>query len=219
MAAVRAWRSGLVLALCAYCSAGATLPVRIEVVVYDGAALGKRTLSSAEKITEEILLVSGLATQWSVGPTSELNRLGIDFSAQTSGACVGQLPGLLKVLILARAPAGFSTEALGFSLPCATTGIQVILYVDRIAQVRARTAPTFQRVLGYAMVHELGHVLLRSARHGDSGLMKAVWSASDWQRSAVSIMPFSPEQSRRMIGTIQDSRRTAIAPTSILSPR
>jgi len=32
------------------------------------------------------------------------------------------------------------------------------------------------------VAHELGHVLLHSAEHEDSGLMKAVWSKSDWQR-------------------------------------
>lgn len=37
-----------------------------------------------------------------------------------------------------------------------------------------RTAPTFSRVLGYALAHELGHVLLHSAGHENSGLMKGV---------------------------------------------
>jgi hypothetical protein len=64
------------------------------------------------------------------------------------------------------------------------------------------TAPTFGRVLGYALAHELGHVLIRSAGHEDSGLMKGVWSKADWQRAAVTIIPFSPEQTRRIRAAI-----------------
>lgn len=200
MRAIRVWKSGLPLALCALCSAGESLPVKIQIVVYDRAALAPKTLSSAEGVTGKILLASGVEAQWSADPTSDLQRLGMDFSARTSGECVGvRTLSLLRVQVLARAPTGLSAQALGFSLPCATTGIQVTIYADRVAEVSETMAPTFSRVLGYALAHELGHVLLHSAGHEDSGLMKAVWSKSDWQRAAVSIMPFSAEQARRIL--------------------
>jgi hypothetical protein len=191
------------LALGAWCSAGQTRPIRIPIVVYDGAALGPKTLYVSESLTGRILRASGLEAEWSAGPILDLKRLRMDFTARTAGECSSiPTPSLLRVQVLARAPAGLSAQVLGFSLPCAMTGIQVTIYADRVAAVSERTAPTFGRILGYALAHELGHVLIHSAGHEDSGLMKGVWSKGDWQRAAVTIIPFSPEQTRRIRGAI-----------------
>jgi hypothetical protein len=99
----------------------------------------------------------------------------MDFSARTSGECANA-SGLnfLRVAVFARAPAELPALALGFSLPCTMAGIQVIVYADHVAKVSEVTTPTFSRVLGYAMAHELGHVLLHSSEHEDIGLMKGV---------------------------------------------
>lgn len=207
MTANTAWKSGLLLALGALCGAGETLPEKIQIVVYDGAALGLKTLSSAEKLTGKILLTSGLEAEWTTGPISDLTRFVLDFTPRTGGECASA-PALhlLRVQILRRASAAPSAQALGFSLPCAMPGIQVTVYADRIAAVNEQTGSTFDRVLGYALAHELGHVLMHSAGHENSGLMKGVWSKADWQRAAVSIIPFSPEQARRIRGAMADLR-------------
>jgi hypothetical protein len=197
------WKSGFWLALGAWCSAGQTRPVRIPIVVYDGAALGPKTLYIAETLTGRILRSSGLEAEWSTGPISDLKRLTMDFTARTAAECSSiPTPSVLRVQILKRAPAGLSAQTLGFSLPCAMTGIQVTIYADCVATVSETAAPTFGRVLGYALAHELGHVLIHSAGHEESGLMKGVWSKVDWQRAAVAIIPFSPEQARRIRATI-----------------
>jgi hypothetical protein len=199
------WNSGFLLALCASRYAGGA-SAKIQIVVYDGAALGQKTLSAAEDLTGKILLTSGLEAQWSAGPTSDLGRLGMDFSPPARGACSSPLvPVPLRVQILARALAGVPAQMLGFSLPCAVTGFQITMFADHVAKVSQMPLPTFQRVLGYALAHELGHVLLHSAEHDDSGLMKAAWSKSDWQRAAFSIIPFSTGQTRRILGAIQGS--------------
>ena len=85
-------------------------------------------------------------------------------------------------------------------IPCATErGVQVILYADRTAQVSQAGGPTFVRVLGYAIAHELGHVLLHSGDHEAAGLMKDIWTRRDWQRAAVEIIPFSPTEVQRIV--------------------
>jgi hypothetical protein len=48
----------------------------------------------------------------------------------------------------------------------------------------------------------LGHVLTHSTGHANSGLMKGVWSKTDWQRAAADLILFSPEQARRIRGTM-----------------
>ncbi|MGH9697506.1 MAG: hypothetical protein ACRD5Z_25405 [Bryobacteraceae bacterium] len=203
MRGIGAWESGLLLAVCWLCNAREILPVRIQIAIYDQADLGEKTLASAESLTGKILLASGLKAEWRTGSISDLQWLLTDFTARNVSECASvPTSGLLRVQVLPRAPGGIPAQALGFSLPCAMTGIKVTIYADRIAQVSERTALPFSRVLGCALAHELGHVLLHSAAHENSGLMRAVWSKSDWQRAAAGVMSFSPEQARRMLGPI-----------------
>ena len=73
-----------------------------------------------------------------------------------------------------------------------------MIFADRAAAVSERGGPTFGHVLGYTIAHELGHVLLHSGAHDMAGLMKDIWSKRDWQRAAVSVIPFSPSDVQRI---------------------
>jgi hypothetical protein len=81
--------------------------------------------------------------------------------------------------------------------------MQVSIYADRVEAVSRTTLAGFYRVLGHALAHEIGHVLLRSCAHDDRGLMKGVWVKGDWQRAAVSILLFTPGQSSVMREQLQ----------------
>src|SRR3954447_8602176 len=136
MGAIRGWKPSALLGVWALSCAGQTISAEIRIVVYDTARVGPKTLDRAEAVTGRILLAAGLDVQWSAGPVSELESLVIDFSPQTSGTCAGaSVPHLLRVAVFARAPVGLPLQVLGFSLPCATTGIQVVVYADRVAKV------------------------------------------------------------------------------------
>jgi len=209
------WRFVVPFTLLALSVAASALPLRIPIMVYDRVGLSPKTLSQAEGLTDNILLTVGVDTKWIAGSTSDPEGLEMDFSARTSDNC-GNASGIdfVRVVVLAHAPAGVPIPALGFSLPCAITGIQVVIYADRIAKVSETNAPTFNRVLGYALAHELGHVLLRSAAHAGTGLMRGVWSKSDWQRAAVSTIGFTPAQANQIIDMARKTRNTEMAQLS-----
>jgi hypothetical protein len=57
--------------------------------------------------------------------------------------------------------------------------------------------------IGHALAHEIGHVLLRSCAHDNSGVIKGVWAKSDWQCVAVSILPCTKGQARVMRQMLQ----------------
>ena len=130
-------------------------------------------------------------------------------------ACRADLgPAIVRLRILPQAPAGLPAQALGFSLPCARSGVQVTILADRVATVSETAGPTFGRVLGYAMAHEVGHVLLQSDTHTTAGLMKGIWSKSDWQRAAVSVVSFSLAEARQIAalrGRTPDENVTQVA--------
>jgi len=95
-------------------------------VICNGVAPAPKILSAAENLTGKIPLASGLEARWSAGAISDLKRLRIDFTALNAGECASlPSPGVSRVQILLRAPAGFSAQAFGFSLPYAAAGMQV----------------------------------------------------------------------------------------------
>ncbi len=173
----------------------------VAISVYDLARIGAKTLAQAEDIATRIFMTAAIDTRWTEPPILSPADLLSDFSAVTGGECARPLNSAdVRVQILSRAPSGFAPQALGYSLPCAERGVQVTIYADRVEAVASGTLAVFYRVLGYTLTHEIAHVLLRSAAHDRSGLMKGVWSKGDWQRAAVAIIPFTSDQARRMTG-------------------
>jgi hypothetical protein len=194
MGAIGPWKSGFFFYLLSSTVVGQGLPdKKLSIVVYDAGAVGPKTLDRTERLAAAIFSASGLQSSWRAASKADSEILRTDFTARPTSECLTvPIPAILRVKIFRRAPAGLPARALGFSLPCAREGVQVAIYADRVANLSETGGPTFCRVLAYAIAHELGHVLLHSVRHENTGLMKGVWSKSDWQRAAVSIVSFSP---------------------------
>ena len=74
--------------------------------------------------------------------------------------------------------------SMGFSLVGAAGAAPFLatVYVDRAESVARGAGVDARRVLGLAMAHEIGHVLLNSNSHASSGLMRADWSRSELRR-------------------------------------
>lgn len=168
----------------------------LNTLIYDRAHIGSKTLAQAERLATEIFSGAGIEAEWTTASVSDGLDLTNDFSAASPGCAQPLHSPTVRAQILPHAPRGFSPRALGYALPCAERGMQVTIYADRVEIVSLTTLAGFYRVLGHALAHELGHVLLRSQAHGDNGLMKGVWAKSDWQRAAVSTLPFTPGQAR-----------------------
>jgi hypothetical protein len=181
--------------------AAAALPAEASLTIrmYDRARIGSKTLIQAERVASEIFSRAGIEARWIIWSDFDGDALVNDFSPGTKG-CVQPLHSAnITAVIVADAPGGVPQQALGYALPCARRGVQVTIYGDRVGIV-SRTSPAcFYRVLGHAIAHEVGHVLLRSSVHGDAGVMKAVWNNGDWQRAAITIIPFTPDQGESMV--------------------
>lgn len=200
MGANKTWGTGLFLSLLSTVALGQASPhLKVTIVIYDSAHVGAKTLDRTERIAGTILQTAGIGSRWGTEPVQDLGNLGTDFTAYSGGDCEHRpTSAILRVQILPRAPSGVAAQALGYSLPCAKRGVHVTIFADRAAKVSEMGGPTFGRVLGYAIAHELGHVLLHSGAHDTAGLMKDIWSKHDWQRAAVSIIPFSPTDVQRI---------------------
>jgi len=65
--------------------------------------------------------------------------------------------------------------------------------VEELVQQR-RLQEHKARILGLAMAHELGHLLLPFHSHSRTGIMRAKWNRQDFQLAALGNLDFTPKQ-------------------------
>ena len=70
---------------------------------------------------------------------------------------------------------------LGFAAvdPAGQGNVMATIYYDRVLHVARRAGLGVSDLLGRAMAHEIGHLLLRVPGHNRSGLMRAVWTDAE----------------------------------------
>ena len=90
--------------------------------------------------------------------------------------------------------------SMGFSL-VGTEGVAPFLatvYVDRADSVAKGAGIDARQVLGLAMAHEIGHVLLNSNSHAPNGLMRANWSRHELRRKDPAAWAFANADAARV---------------------
>ncbi|MGI9070768.1 MAG: hypothetical protein ACR2JB_05420 [Bryobacteraceae bacterium] len=173
----------------------------VQVRIFNLARVPRRDLSRAEGEVTRIFGEAEMEVNWAEGSLEDTASLITDFSANNSsptGCNAARHAGELRLQLLPYAPHGVDARTLGFSLPCAAFGIDSTIFIDNCESVTCQTLASFSKVLAYAMAHELGHVLLRSAEHAQTGLMSARWDKAAWLRATVRGIPIDKEQGRLM---------------------
>lgn len=85
----------------------------------------------------------------------------------------GQTPASISVIdlqILDESNRSDHPGALGYAKPFQRSGIRVVIFYDRVAALEHGP-----RMLGHVMAHELGHMLMGTNGHSESGMMMARW--------------------------------------------
>jgi len=98
---------------------------------------------------------------------------------------VRQLPAPLVVTIAdeetARTLKVKSVVALGVTNRSPEGGGRAFVFYDRVDRRASEHRVDVAQVLGAALAHEIGHLLLPHGTHGSSGLMRAEWDAPDFR--------------------------------------
>ena len=76
------------------------------------------------------------------------------------------------------------------------TGSLATIYVNRVSVLAARCRVDVGTLLGRAIAHEIGHLLLGTAAHASSGLMRATWSQAALRRTAAEDWRFTAPDAR-----------------------
>ena len=76
--------------------------------------------------------------------------------------------------------------ALGFSLIDRQqhTGVLATVYVDQVASLARESGVDGSLLLGRAIAHEIGHLLIGTNQHSIKGVMRARWTRQDLQRDS-----------------------------------
>lgn len=86
----------------------------------------------------------------------------------------------IQIQFALRAPADFSPGALAHTLPFRDEPTVITLLYDRICRVASLRPKLAEAILAHVLAHEITHVLERSNRHADKGLMKGHWDTHDY---------------------------------------
>jgi hypothetical protein len=160
-------------------------------------------LARARATADHIFQQAGISLQWvdcwvPDRPSSIVDRRSS--SVDRPASCVDPLhDGSEFVLRLMpadppTAPTSLRNVAMGSSLVDHDSGIGALITVDpeRVLNIARGAACDSSTLLGRAIAHEIGHLLLGHSRHSRSGLMRAIWSQDEirgihpagWQFSA-----------------------------------
>jgi hypothetical protein len=87
----------------------------------------------------------------------------------------------------------------------------VTLFLDEIQRQQAQTGVSVPCLLGYALAHELGHVLMRSNAHSPRGVMRAEWSRAELDRIQHGALKFSEAEAKALCASLL-AANDALAP-------
>jgi hypothetical protein len=178
----------------------------ITLRVYNYEHLAPAVLTGSEKITTTILKQAGVETAWVDCPVSP-------GQLQNYPACqakMGTTDFALRILTRSMAAKlSTSNDPLGFTQHCPDDerGCVVNIFYARVDELASQVVDdvAFQgedtraaRILGHAMAHEVGHLLLGPKAHSPVGIMRGIWSPDDLRLMAWSYLLFTPDQSDRL---------------------
>jgi len=84
----------------------------------------------------------------------------------------------------------FLKSALGYAQPWTDTGIRATVFYDRVDELQRGRDPVGV-ILGYAIAHELTHVLQREDAHAAQGIMRSSWNEQDFQLMRLGTLYFT----------------------------
>jgi hypothetical protein len=170
-------------------SAAETSPV-LTIQVSNQAGVDLMTLVQAEKTATGIFRKTGVESRW-MEPATEgsfpLSHI--------------QLKILSSVIsIRAGLPDNFPDDAMGLAPGSGPDRQSVYVFYDKVEALArehiAETHANAAQILGHAMAHEIGHLLLNVQTHSAAGIMRGVWNFWDLQNVGYGYLLFTPRQAK-----------------------
>jgi hypothetical protein len=148
-------------------------------------------IEEATREAARVLATAGVEAVWQRIPADSPEAHMEDQSAIVFPGVAPDDRGYLVVRIVRGFPARVLPGALGYALPNAQSGVQATIFYDRVEPLGQANEISVSALLGDALAHEIGHVLLGSTDHAPDGIMKARWGKADFQQAAMGLLAFN----------------------------
>lgn len=178
----------------------ATLIIR----VYDTTDTPSSLRTTAIRTASEIVAEAGIAVEWRDCT-----------SASTESGCQDVRPGrdlIVRIMPEVTPGASFRGSALqlrtvpGGSLqlgvavinPVTLSGEMATIFHEQVRAVAKRSGVDDAELLGRAVAHEVGHLLLRVREHSPTGIMRGAWSLEELTTNRPEDWQFAPTDRERI---------------------
>jgi hypothetical protein len=168
---------------------------RIFVMVRNSAAVPESTLNEAQKQAGKILEHAGVQVEW----------IDCQLSINTS-VCTGpaEADKLLLTVVTEDNRQMFAEDVLGRSVVGGSDkGVYARVFYGHIQVKAEREGVNPAALLGLAVAHEFGHLLLGPKAHSAEGIMQANWSYGDIRRGIQGQLRFTPQQASLIRANVQ----------------
>jgi hypothetical protein len=159
-----------------------TLPLVVR--IYDAVGVPSDVLERAHVTVDQTMTAVGIRPIW---------------RSCRAGLCVDPPRPDQLIVRIVKATKGCPPDLLGSSMVDVEgqAGTLATIYIDRVESMAGEAHVDNGRLLGRAIAHEIGHLLLGTAGHANMGLMRARWLTGELQREwPIDWMLSAPEGSR-----------------------
>ncbi len=178
----------------------------ITLIVYDYAHLNRSSMLAAEGEATRIFARAGVDARWVDCPTAHADQDNFP-NCQSEWQANNYILRVMPTAMVATL--GESQDSLGCTLVCNTgEGVMASVFYNRINELSGGPHAPVPVLLGRAMAHEIGHLLLGPNAHSRTGIMRAQWSDHDFTMEARIELFFTAEQSRRMKTRLAEQAQT-----------
>jgi len=185
---------------------------RITVRVYRYADVSNRTLVQAEQETSRIFRQAGVELAWLDCPTSHAEEEEYPACEPLLGAMAVDLR-ILPSSMAARIRS--SAEELGVALASARAGTASAgwVFYEHVKHLAESHIASDDLILGLAIAHEIGHLLLGPHSHSPGGIMRANWDGKNLEEASRGKLLFTRRQARLIRADAQE--RLAISEAGV----
>lgn len=173
----------------ALAASGQIAVIQLRVSVFNSSPISSSAIiERAEGEAGRVLRDVGIEAIWLNCPQEISQEASLDRCSEAS------FPSHLHLQIL-RVSHGLKVSTVGISFSAEDgRGCYADLFYEPIQHLEEETHVSQSVILGHAMAHELGHLLLGNNSHSPSGLMRAHWTREDLAKASVGNLRFSKKQ-------------------------
>jgi hypothetical protein len=178
---------------------------RMVVRVYETGLGDPSMRTAAVQTAAAIVEMAGITVEWY--DCTEHGRRPMCQDARRRGNFIVRLMPTMSSGTALRRPAiealdtqGDTESPLGFAVVDSDThaGKMATVFHDQVEAVARRTGVARSELLGRALAHEVGHLLLGVRGHSRTGLMRAVWTDEELTRDRPDDWMFAPADRQKL---------------------